>query len=60
MVIQVAALDYDAWGYCYLMMRSPNTELKRPDAWPPLPYDAWKDTYATLHMWTQKIGRAHV
>jgi hypothetical protein len=26
-------------------------------AWPPLPYDAWKDTYATLHMWTQIVGK---
>ena len=24
--------------------------------WPPLP-DAWKDTYATLHMWTQVVGK---
>src|SRR5204862_3130504 len=27
------------------------------DAWPPLPYDAWKDTYATLHMWSQVVGK---
>jgi Family of unknown function (DUF5996) len=27
------------------------------DPWPPLPYDAWKDTYATLHMWTQIVGK---
>jgi len=27
------------------------------DAWPALPYDAWKDTYATLHMWTQVAGK---
>lgn len=26
-------------------------------AWPALPYDAWKDTYATLHMWTQVVGK---
>jgi hypothetical protein len=25
--------------------------------WPALPFDAWKDTYATLHMWTQVIGK---
>ena len=25
--------------------------------WPPLPYAAWKDTYATLHMWSQVIGK---
>jgi hypothetical protein len=27
------------------------------EAWPALPYDAWKDTYATLHMWTQVVGK---
>jgi hypothetical protein len=27
------------------------------DGWPALPYDAWKDTYATLHMWTQIVGK---
>ena len=25
-------------------------------AWPALPLDAWRDTYATLHMWTQIVG----
>jgi hypothetical protein len=27
------------------------------DRWPPLPYDEWQDTYATLHMWTQVVGK---
>jgi hypothetical protein len=27
------------------------------DRWPALPYDAWKDTYATLHMWAQMVGK---
>lgn len=27
------------------------------DYWPELPYQAWKDTYATLHMWTQIVGK---
>jgi hypothetical protein len=27
------------------------------DRWPPLPYEDWKDTYATLHMWTQIVGK---
>src|SRR5277367_2212129 len=26
-------------------------------AWPSLPLDEWRDTYATLHMWTQVIGK---
>ena len=29
----------------------------RDDIWPSLPYVAWKDTYATLHLWTQVIGK---
>jgi hypothetical protein len=35
---------------------SPRTERQNP-AWPELPYAAWKDTYATLHMWTQIVGK---
>ena len=27
------------------------------DTWPPLPLDAWRDTYATLHMWSQVVGK---
>jgi hypothetical protein len=27
------------------------------EVWPELPYEAWKDTYATLHMWTQIAGK---
>ncbi|HEY0939644.1 MAG TPA: DUF5996 family protein [Steroidobacter sp.] len=27
------------------------------NAWPALPYEAWKDTCATLHLWTQIIGK---
>jgi hypothetical protein len=25
--------------------------------WPALPYDAWKDTYDTLHLWSQVVGK---
>ena len=25
--------------------------------WPALPFQEWKDTYATLHMWTQIVGK---
>lgn len=27
------------------------------DVWPALPLSAWGDTYATLHMWTQIVGK---
>ena len=26
-------------------------------AWPALPYEAWKSTYETLHMWMQIVGK---
>ncbi len=29
----------------------------RVDVWPSLPLEAWQDTYATLHMWTQIVGK---
>jgi hypothetical protein len=32
-------------------------DREREMAWPPLPLEAWKDTYATLHMWTQVVGK---
>jgi hypothetical protein len=28
--------------------------------WPELPLAAWKDTYATLHMWTQMVGKVRL
>jgi hypothetical protein len=27
------------------------------NSWPALPLEQWKDTYATLHMWTQIVGK---
>jgi hypothetical protein len=29
----------------------------RSDIWPALPYAEWKETCATLHMWTQIVGK---
>ena len=29
----------------------------RSQAWPPLPLEAWGDTCATLHLWTQIVGK---
>src|SRR4051812_43700917 len=26
-------------------------------AWPALPYAEWRDTYSTLHLWTQVVGK---
>ena len=27
------------------------------ELWPALPYAAWRDTYETVHMWTQVVGK---
>lgn len=33
------------------------TITRDTDVWPSLPLAAWRDTYATLHMWTQIVGK---
>jgi Family of unknown function (DUF5996) len=30
------------------------------ERWPALPYQAWKDTYDTLHLWSQVVGKVAV
>ena len=30
------------------------------EAWPALPLDEWRDTYETLHRWTQVIGKVRL
>jgi hypothetical protein len=30
------------------------------ECWPALSLDSWKDTYATLHMWTQIVGKVRL
>jgi len=37
-------------------MTMPDTPLDRP-AWPALEYAKWKETLATLHLWTQIVGK---
>jgi Family of unknown function (DUF5996) len=31
--------------------------MANPETWPSLPFAEWRDTCATLHMWTQIIGK---
>ena len=40
-------------------MTSPNIKSSQAntETWPSLPLEDWKDTYATLHMWTQIVGK---
>src|SRR5436305_12299790 len=39
-------------------MKIPKEE--REKFWPPLPFAEWKETAATLHMWTQIIGKVRL
>jgi len=32
----------------------------RDAIWPPLPLAAWQETYATLHLWTQIVGKVRL
>jgi hypothetical protein len=34
--------------------------MKQEERWPALPFAEWKDTYATLHMWTQIVGKVRL
>jgi Family of unknown function (DUF5996) len=36
------------------------TDIKANERWPALPFSEWKDTYATLHMWTQIVGKVRL
>jgi len=37
-----------------------NAVADQPECWPTLQLDSWKDTYATLHMWTQMVGKVRL
>jgi len=32
----------------------------QPECWPALSLESWQDTYATLHMWTQMVGKVRL
>lgn len=34
--------------------------LDQPECWPSLSLESWKDTCATLHMWTQIVGKVRL
>jgi hypothetical protein len=34
--------------------------VENGEIWPELAYENWKDTYATLHMWTQIVGKVRL
>lgn len=36
------------------------SEVDQPSCWPALPLESWKDTCATLHRWTQIVGKVRL
>jgi hypothetical protein len=36
------------------------TDVGTRGLWPALPLEEWRDTYATLHMWTQMVGKTRL
>ncbi|HZO91362.1 MAG TPA: DUF5996 family protein [Chthonomonadaceae bacterium] len=42
------------------MNRTVEGNREREDTWPSLPLAAWQDTYSTLHMWTQIVGKVRM
>ncbi len=40
--------------------RQNTSERETAELWPLLPYEAWKETYDTLHMWTQIVGKVRM
>ena len=37
--------------------RRETLHMDRAERWPALPYEAWRETCQTLHMWTQIVGK---
>ena len=42
------------------MFPAKNNFPNKPESWPSLPFSSWKDTCATLHMWTQIVGKVRL
>jgi len=42
------------------MERSSTAYPAAPPQWPPLPLAAWSETYRTLHMWAQMVGKVRL
>jgi hypothetical protein len=41
-------------------MAAPAYNNTNQNSWPELPLSGWQDTYATLHMWTQIVGKVRL
>ena len=38
-------------------IKQQTSPYQNTEVWPALPLEVWQDTYATLHMWTQIVGK---
>jgi hypothetical protein len=54
-----APLHAGLYCACFAIASARNG-MKQEERWPALPFAAWKDTYATLHMWTQMVGKVRL
>src|SRR5262245_30057173 len=45
---------------CWVDQDAPRGTRMINETWPSLPLQAWQDTYATLHMWTQIVGKTRL
>ena len=41
-------------------MKAKETIATRDEAWPALPLSEWQETCATVHMWTQIVGKVRL
>ena len=42
------------------MSRATPPDARRDECWPALPFEAWSDTRATLHLWMQIVGKVRL
>ena len=61
MLVEIEAEAYVTPGATSGATRDGNTGLVGSGrSWPAIPLDAWRDTYATLHMWSQIVGKTRL
>jgi hypothetical protein len=51
------AVSKDAGGFRVSAAGTSGARLAGQEVWPSLPYEEWKDTYDTVHMWSQIVGK---
>jgi len=58
MLVEIEAEAYVAPAQTEIRPRP--IPLGTHDLWPAIPLDSWRDTYATLHRWTQIVGKTRL